>query len=373
MRNQVFAVAAALAIVLGVTAAAGSTTVSYPTVAYLDGTPAASLDTSGLTAEVPAPLELDSLVIEPEAVEPLVIPASTPAGNNKQTTWGYEAALTSRVHSWLIGPTGTGPVTPTGNCVPGPPVPPVSNGRGVAFDPLSSNILITRLTGFGVPGDNQVFEIVPPNVSPGVCPVVRVVTVTDTQGDFAPRAFGSIDVDEATKHWWLAEYQPIVVGGVPLSFFYKVNRNTGEILDGCAIRFRGGGVGNETLAVFRDPDLPGSDKYLLTDAGEPNTVPNTYAVIDQADCHRGEVVTPVAEFPKTNPGGAAGIDFEWPGLIVSNLFQFWNVGDDPFTTPIFMGSTAPGFNIEDISVCGFRGSTNLDPNDGGGNDFCPYP
>ena len=371
MRKQAFAVAAALATVLSLSAAAGGTTTSYPLVATADGQAVLSLD-GPAAAEVPAPLELESLTIESEAVEPLVIPASTPAGNNKRTLWGYEASFAnSRVHSYLMSPTGTGPVTPTGFCVPGPPVPPASNGRGVAFDPLSSNILITRLTVFGAPGDNQVFEIVPPNVTPGVCPVVRVVTVTDTQGDFAPRAFGAIDVDEATKHWWLAEYQPINVGGVALSYFYKVNRNTGEILDGCAIPFRGGGVGNDTLSVFRDPDLPKSDKYLLTDAGENITTPHSLAVIAQSDCHGGRVVTPVAEFPKTTPGGTTGIDFEWPGLINSNNPQFFNNGDDPFATSTFMGPT--GSLIEDISVCGFRASTILDPQDGGGNDFCPYP
>jgi hypothetical protein len=221
----------------------------------------------------------------------------------------------------------------------------------------------------GAPGDNHVFEIVPPNVSPGVCPVVRTVTVTDTQGEFQPNSFGAIDVDEATKHWWLAEYQPIVVAGAPLSYFYKVNRNTGEILDACAIPFRGGGVGNDTLAAFRDPDLPGSDKYFLTDAGETTTTPNTYAVIDQADCHGGAVVTPVAEFPKANP--ASGIDFEWPGLISTSGGMLFNNGDDPFATSTVMGST--GTFLEDISVCGFRASTVLDPHDGGGNDFCPYP
>jgi hypothetical protein len=122
---------------------------------------------------------------------------------------------------------------------------------------------------------------------------------------------GAIDVDEASKHLWVAGYQPVNVAGALLSSLYKVNRNTRKIIDSCAIPSRGGGVGNDTLTVFRSEEPLGSSKYLLTDAGEDETRPDTLALIDQADC-RGGVVTPIMEFPKIQ--AMTAVDFEWPPL-----------------------------------------------------------
>jgi hypothetical protein len=143
------------------------------------------------------------------------------------------------------------------------------------------------------------------------------------------------------------------------------------VLQSCWLPFRDDGEGNDTLAVYRNPNLPGSSKYLLTDAGELTTTPNTYALIDQSDCHNGNQVTPILEFPKSTPGGASGIDVEWGGMISTNpiLNTFYNNGDAPFASATPIGPTfRTQAGVEDISVCGFRAKFG-----GDGNDFCPYP
>jgi hypothetical protein len=150
---------------------------------------------------------------------------------------------------------------------------------------------------------------------------------------------------------------------------YLINRNNGLVLQSCAIPFRGGGVGNDTLFVYRNPSLPGSGKYIVSDAGQLATDdPHTYAVIDQSDCHNGKVVTPVEDIPVTTLPGVAGADFEWPGLVNTNPTEFYNNGDHPWTTATLIGTT-DGSLVEDVSLCGFRARIGS----GGGNDFCPYP
>jgi hypothetical protein len=62
-----------------------------------------------------------------------------------------------------------------------------------------------------------------------------------------------------------------------------------------------------------------------------------------------------------------GIDFEWPGLLNTDLFNLWNNGDQPFTSSTFIGPTDAPFGLEDISLCGFRAKFG-----GDGNDMCRY-
>ena len=136
----------------------------------------------------------------------------------------------------------------------------------------------------------------------------------DGPGGTTQDDIGALDVDEASKHIWAAGYKPVSVPPVLRSYFYLVNRNNGKILRSCWIPFRGGGVGNDTLTVYRNPSLPGSSKYFLTDAGENITVPNSLALIDQADCHGGGQVTPVMEFAKTTPGGVTSGSWNGPAF-----------------------------------------------------------
>src|SRR5438067_5454306 len=87
-----------------------------------------------------------------------------PSGSMSHLLWGYEAAFTNaRLFAWTFAP-----FAPVAQCVPtGPNIPPSSNGRGVAFDPIDGNLWISRLTGFA--GDGQIHKVTPPNVTPGVC------------------------------------------------------------------------------------------------------------------------------------------------------------------------------------------------------------
>ena len=121
---------------------------------------------------------------------------------------------------------------------------------------------------------------------------------------------------------------------------------------------------NNSLSYARLPGLPGSGQYLITDNDELfNGSP--LLVIDTADCHNGRPVTPVAQYAKAR--GMTGIDFEWMGLIYTEVFQFWNGGDQPFADNTYLGLNGTTY-MEDISVCGFRAKFG-----GGGNDGCPYP
>jgi hypothetical protein len=202
--------------------------------------------------------------------------------------------------------------------------------------------------------------------------------------------FGALDVDQGSMHIWAAGYRPIQVAGDPpgvlRSYFYLVDRNTGGIIQSCWIPFRGGGIGNDTLAYARIPGLPGSGQYLLTDAGEGDTTPNSIAVIDTADCHQGKLVAPVHEYAKVvkPQDSTSGIDYEWLGLVNGNpaaidsfnnavpgTSLLWLRG--PLTAaettipepPQASGDSTSLFGIEDISMCGFRAG-------GPGNDMCPY-
>ena len=113
--------------------------------------------------------------------------------------------------------------------------------------------------------------------------------------------------------------------------------------------------------------LPGSGKYLLTDAGGLTTSPDSLAVIDTSDCRGGAVVTPVAEFPKTAP--MLGIDFEWMGLPSTDEVTLRNHGGTPpFAGFVVAGAWGNSVTVVDISACGFRATFG-----GSGDDMCPYP
>jgi hypothetical protein len=350
-------VAIAMLVLAGAGGAAAANA-SYPTFATPDGI-AASADLPGAVA-VPALPDLPSYDV-PEAPTVALADPPGPPGSLKHTFWGNEAGFpTSRILQYTVIPG----VTPGPTCVPthGAGFPTQQNGRGVAFDPLDGNLWNTTVALFA--GDGYIHK----NTPPPACAPVTDIPFGDGPGGTIQDDIGALDVDEATKHIWAAGYQPVLVDNVLRSYLYLVNRNNGKILQSCWIPFRGGGVGNDSLAVYRNPSLPGSSKYLLTDAGELTTVPNSYALIDQSDCHGGQQVTPIMEFPKTTPAGGTGIDMEWPGLLNSTFTQLYNNGDQPFTTPTLVGSYTNTAEMEDISLCGFRAAFG-----GDGNDHCPYP
>jgi hypothetical protein len=343
----------------------------YPLFATPDGA-AVEVDAAlGVTpggGEVSVPLSVSLYAVVETPADPEPEP-DAPPGNFKRTLWAYEAAPTgARILQYDIGP----PVTAGPTCVPNHETGFLTsqNGRGIAFDPLDGNLWNTHVSFPGFNGDGFIHKNTPPSGDPLLpsCAPVTSLPFGDGPGGEVQDDIGALDVDEASKHIWAAGYKPVNVGGVLLSFIYKVNRNNGRIINSCALPFRGGGVGNDTLAVFRDTSLPGSSKYLLTDAGGRNTTPNSYALIDQASCHSGEIVTPVAEFEKTTPNGVTGIDFEWPGLLNTNEDTLFNNGDDPFTTPVSHGEFGNSRSVQDITLCGFRAAFG-----GDGNDMCQEP
>jgi hypothetical protein len=357
MARWLVATLVAAAFGLAFPAAADAGDVAYPKFATRDGVQA----TAGMpdAISVQAPGGVPSYNIPETLAAPLADPTGPP-GNFKHTLWGNEAGPPSRILQYTVIPG----VTPGPTCVPAHRAgfPTQQNGRGVAFDPLDGNLWNTTVAQFA--GDGYIHK----NTPPPVCTPVKDLPFGDGPGGTIQDDIGALDVDEGTKHIWTAGYQPVLVDNVLRSYLYLVNRNNGKILRSCWISFRGGGAGNDTLAVYRNPGLAGSSKYLVTDAGEPTTTPPSYALIDQSDCHGGQQVTPIAEFAKTTPGGVSGIDMEWPGLLSTNERQLYNNGDQPFTTPTLVGNWPNTAFMEDISLCAFRGEF-----EGAGNDFCPYP
>jgi hypothetical protein len=241
------------------------------------------------------------------------------------------------------------------------------NGRGVAFDPLDGNLWITRLTGFA--GDGYIHKVTPPNVTPGTCKQLYQIPFGDGPGGTIQDDIGALDVDQGSKHIWAAGYSPITLdGGLSLrNYFYLVNRNNGKIIQSCytAANVVNGLGFNDSLTYARLTGLPGSGQYLLTDGGE-FFAGSPLEVIDTSSCHDGKAATVVANLPNISHG-VTGIDFEWPGLLSTDLFNLYNDGNQPFTSSTFIGTTGAPFGLEDISLCGFRAKFG-----GDGNDMCPY-
>jgi len=317
-------------------------------------------DLGGLDVQpCPESTVMDELTVTDAPLDPVL--ADPPPGGSSTLYWGYEANFASSKLNAYRAVSGNPMVA---SCVPsGPHIPTASNGRGVAFDPLDGNLWISRLTGFG--GDATIIKVTPPISGPSVCSEISSLPV-HYQGGIPPEqpAFGALDIDQGSKHIWAAGYIPVLISGMFRNYFYLVNRNNGLIIQSCylpAAAFQG----NDSQTYARLAGLPGSGQYLITDNGE-FTPTDPLLVIDTADCHKGQQVTPVTSFSKAR--GMTGIDFEWLGLLNTDLAFSYNNGDQPFTTTVFLGPTGAVFGVEDISVCGYRAKFG-----GSGNDGCPYP
>jgi hypothetical protein len=361
MRRRIIAILTVLALPLGLSSRVhAAQTLALATGQVVTG------DATGLNVQpFPATQTVNTVNVD-SPIDTMPDPTGPP-GNNSKVVWGYEASFASpHVRSYHFGP----PVTPIANCVPDPAViPAASNGRGMAFDPLDGDLWISRLTVFT--GDDKIWKIVPPQATPtpGVCPVVTSLTVHDKAGNPpAQTGFGALDVDDGSKHIWAAGYIPVLQNGVLKNFFYLVNRNNGLILRSCYLTTLNPFAGNDSLAFAHLDGLPGSGRYLLTDNGE-FVATDPILAIDTDSCHDGQQATVVASFPKTR--GMTGIDFEWPGLLNTDVLadsNLYNNGNQPFTTSTLYGPWGDTTTMEDISLCGFRATFG-----GRGNDFCPYP
>jgi hypothetical protein len=308
-------------------------------------------------------LSRDSYNLTDTLADPVSAPNSPP-GSDSTLLWGYEANFGfARILSYSIAP-----YAPGSDCVPDAAAGgPTGNGRGVAFDPLDGNLWITRLDAFV--GDGLIHKVTPPNVTPGTCMQVNVIPFGDGFGGVIQDDIGALDLDQGSKHIWAAGYAPITLdAGLSFrNYFYLVDRNNGKILQSCytpANVLNGLGF-NDSLTYARLKGLPGSGQYILTDGGEffANNPLIPLEVIDTASCHDGKEATVVTTFFTTH--GLTGIDFEWPGLLSTDIFTLYNDGDQPFTSSSVIGET--NALMEDISLCGFRAKFG-----GDGNDGCPY-
>jgi hypothetical protein len=317
---------------------------------------------SASAADNPALPPLSAILSRPSydltdtLADPLSVPNSPP-GSNSTLLWGYEAEVTNaRIRSYDIT---------TG--MPGPTCVPMGSqdGRGLAFDPVDGNLWYTFVTFPGFLGDGYIHKTTPP---PG-CTPVTTIPFGDGPGGTIQDDIGALDVDQGSKHIWAAGYSPITLnGGASFrNYFYLVNRNNGKIIQSCytPANIANGGGFNDSLTYARLTGLPGSGQYLLTDGGE-FFAGSPLEVIDTSSCHDGKAATVVANLPNISHG-VTGIDFEWPGLLSTDLFNLYNDGNQPFTSSTFIGTTGAPFGLEDISLCGFRAKFG-----GDGNDMCPY-
>ena len=201
--------------------------------------------------------------------------------------------------------------------------------------------------------------------NPGTCKEIKSLTVHPKDGQPVQKDYGAADVDNKSKHIWLAGYFPVSSGGALRNYFYEVNRNNGLILQSCFVPVFSDGF-NDSLTVMKHTDLPGSAEYLVTDGGE--FFGTAEKVIDQATCHLGAEATVVSS---TNTDhGVTGTDFEWPGLLNANETTLFNNGD--YATPLWgpgvpLGPTGATFGTEDISLCGYSATFG-----GDGSDQCAY-
>ena len=317
----------------------------------------AGMDDPMLATVTTPPISLPTLLELPE-VPTDILADPTPQNNHSPILWGYEANVSnSKIFEYNMATGGTfiASCTPAGS----------QNGRGLAMDPLDGNLWYTHVSYPGFNGDHMVHKVTPPLTTSVGCLPVTTLTVDPAvpQDDY-----GAIDIDQGSKHLWLAGYKPVIVGGVARSYLYLINRNNGKLLQSCWVPFGGGGVGNDSLAYARIGGLPGSGQYLLTDAGEVATPHNgnTLQVVDTSSCHKGQPATIVATFAKRS--GMTGIEYEWPGLINTDGHVIQVGGTPPSfvqTGPTIITGTT--FELEDIAACGYRAIV-----DGDANDQCPY-
>lgn len=259
--------------------------------------------------------------------------------------WGYEASLAgARILQWDIGAHVPGP-----ECVPDPSV----NGRGIAFHPAGGGQLDGTLYRTHVTAQFEGDGLIHKSGPPPACESRGAIPFGDGPGGAIQDDVGALDFDPHGGNLWAAGYKP--VGG--LSFLYRVQRETGEILQACSVPFGGGGVGNDTLAVA---SLRGLGKVLLTDAGEIDTNQGgphgQLLAVKAATCRDFAAGEIVASFPKVV--GMTGIDFDTNDpvsktngeLIAADLGQIYDLGDAPFATVNSTMSAAPSNQVEDITL-----------------------
>jgi Bacterial Ig-like domain (group 1) len=148
---------------------------------------------------------------------------------------------------------------------------------------------------------------------------------------------------------------------------YEVNKSNGAILRACSVPkalFDPGG--NDTLAVTHDITGLSDGTYLLTDAGEFNTL-DPLQVVDAASAapYSGPASVPPCTIVTVfdPPVGVTGIDFVDPllnDLIATDQNLIYDFGNAPYLLTEAVMPAFPGTGLEDISV-GMPGEVAAEP------------
>jgi hypothetical protein len=294
------------------------------------------------------PLRAVTLVLALLAM--LAAPSLAPASHAPPGTklWAYEANVppTARIYQYDIGTD-----TFEADCLP----TPSGNGRAIAFDPQDSNLWYA----FVGPPDGYIHKTTPP---PG-CQHVTQIPFGDGPGGATQDDIGALDLDPGSNRLWAAGYTPVANRQV----LYEVNASNGAILRACSVPkalFDPGG--NDTLAVTHDITGLPDGTYLLTDAGEFNTL-DPLQVVDAASAasYSGPSSVPpctiVTAFDP--PVGVTGIDFLDPpfnDLIATDQNLIYDFGNAPYLLTEAVMPAFPGTGLEDVSV-GTPGEVSAEP------------
>ena len=252
--------------------------------------------------------------------------------------WAYQSNVppTARIYQYDLGTD-----TFEADCLP----TPSGNGRAIAFDPQDSNLWYA----FVGPADGFIHKTTRP---PG-CQHVAQIPFGDGPGGATQDDIGAMDMDPASNRLWAAGYTPVANRQV----LYEVNTSNGAILRACSVPkalFDPGG--NDTLAVTLDITGLPAGTYLLTDAGEFNTL-DPLQVVDATSAapYSGPSSVPpctiVTAFDP--PVGVTGIDFLDPpfnDLIATDLNLIYDFGNAPYLLTEAVMPAFPGNSLEDISV-----------------------
>jgi hypothetical protein len=165
---------------------------------------------------------------------------------------------------------------------------------------------------------------------------------------------GALDLDPGNGHLWAAGYTP----DAGRQILYEVNASNGAILRACWVPVAPFGGGNDTLAVTNHITGLPAGTYLVTDAGEFNTLdPLLVADAASAASYTGPAAVPPCEIVTVfdPPLGLTGIDFEDPPIndligIEPLSNAIYDFGNAPYAAFTAVMSALPGDALEDVAL-----------------------